>query len=74
MATREPDDANQAVGSTEVLDECFVADRCIDRYLWALYRRTPKEDTVKAQEQRKVTVKKKGRLVTDHEDLYEARR
>jgi len=63
-ATREPDEANRAVGSTEVLDECFVIDTCIDRYLWTFYQRTPKEDTIKTQEQRKVSVKKKGRLVT----------
>ena len=63
-ATPEPGDAKQAVGSTQVLDECLVADTCVDRYLWALYQRTPKEDSVKAQEQRKVTVKKKGRLVS----------
>ena len=64
MATREPDQANQAVGSSEVLDECSVVDTCIDRYLWALYQRTPKEDAIKTQEKRKVTVKKGGRLVT----------
>jgi hypothetical protein len=64
MATREPEAAIPAVGSTEVLDECFVVDTCIDRYLWALYQRTPKEDAIKTQERRKVTVKKKGRLVT----------
>jgi hypothetical protein len=71
LATREPGDANQAhgdpshaIGSTEVLDECFVVEVCIDRYLWALYQRTPKEDSVKEQEQRKVTVKRKGKLVT----------
>jgi hypothetical protein len=58
-----PEEAKQAVGSTAVLDECLVADGCIDRYLWALYQRTPKEDAVKTQEQRKVTVRKKGRLV-----------
>jgi hypothetical protein len=63
-ATREPGEAHAALDSTEVLDECLVVDPCIDRYLWALYRRTPKEDSVKTQEQRKVTVKKKGRLVT----------
>jgi D-alanyl-D-alanine carboxypeptidase len=62
-ATREPGDANPALDSTEVLDECLVVDTCINRYLWVLYQRTPKEDTVKTQEQRKVTVKKKGRLV-----------
>ena len=63
-ATREPGDANPAVDSTEVPDQCLVVDTCIDRYLWVLYQRTPKEDAVKTQEQRKVTVKKKGRLVT----------
>jgi hypothetical protein len=64
MATPEPDQANPAVGSTDVTDECLAADSCIDRYLWALYQRTPKEDSVKVQQQRQVTVKKKGRLVT----------
>jgi hypothetical protein len=62
-ATREPVDAKRAIDSIEVLDECFVVDTCIDRYLWALYQRTPKEDAIKTQERRKVTVKKKGRLV-----------
>ncbi len=64
VATREPGDANPAASPTEVLEECFVVDTCIDRYLWALYQRAPKEDSVKIQEQRKVTVKKKRRLVT----------
>src|SRR5665213_998128 len=59
----EPGDANRSIGSTQDPDECFVVDPCVDRYLWALYQRTPKEDAVKIQEQRKVTVKKKGKLV-----------
>jgi hypothetical protein len=63
-ATPEPGAANQAVGSTEILDECLVVERCVDRYLWALYQRTPKEDSVKEQDQKKVTVKKRGKLVT----------
>ena len=37
---------------------------CVDRYLWALYQRTPKEDTIKEQERRKVSVKKRGKMVT----------
>ena len=37
---------------------------CIDRYLWELYQRTPKEDAIRVQEQRKVSVKRKGRMVT----------
>src|SRR5690242_12116032 len=32
----------EPVSSTEILHECFVPDICIDRYLWALYQRTPK--------------------------------
>jgi D-alanyl-D-alanine carboxypeptidase len=64
LASREPEVASPATGSIEVLDECFVVDTCIDRYLWALYQRTPKEDSVKEKEQRQVTVKRKGKLVT----------
>jgi hypothetical protein len=41
-----------------------VAEPCIDQYLFALYQRTPKEDTIKEREQRKVTIKRKGKLVT----------
>jgi len=59
-----PNDAKEAVSSIEILDECMVADICIDRYLWALYQRTPKVDTIKVHERRKVTVKKKGKTVT----------
>jgi hypothetical protein len=59
-----PSDAKEAVRSIEALDECPVADICIDRYLWALYQRTPKEDTNKVLERRKVTVRKRGKMVT----------
>jgi hypothetical protein len=56
--------ALEPLSSVEIFDECFVADACIDRYLFALYQRTPKEDSVKVDEQRKVTVKRKGKTVT----------
>src|ERR1700730_727929 len=59
-----PKDTKDTVNSIEILDECLVAEPCIDRYLWALYQRTPKEDTIKVQEQRKVTVKKRRKTVT----------
>jgi hypothetical protein len=59
-----PNDANEAVNSLETLDECLAADSCIDRYLWALYQRTPKVDTIKVHERRKVAVKKKRKTVT----------
>jgi len=55
---------NDAIDSVEILDECLVADVCIDRYLWALYQRTPKMDTIKVTERRKVTVRKKGKTRT----------
>jgi hypothetical protein len=64
MADPVPSDAKEAVSSVEIIDECLVADICIDRYLWALYQRTPKEDTIKVQELRKVTVEKKGKTAT----------
>jgi hypothetical protein len=54
-------DVKEAVSS---IDDCLVADICMDRYLWALYQRTPKEDTIKVQERRKVTVKRKRKTVT----------
>jgi hypothetical protein len=52
------------VSSIDILDECLGADICIDRFLWALYQRTPKEDTIKVRELRKVTVKKESKTVT----------
>jgi hypothetical protein len=58
------DDAKEAVSTIETVDECLVADICIDRYLWQLYQRTPKEDTIKGHESRKVTVTKRGKTVT----------
>jgi len=59
-----PNEARASVSSIDVLDECLAADICIDRYLWALYQRTPKEDSIKVDERRKVTVKRKGKTVT----------
>ncbi len=56
--------AKPFVDSTEALGECFVANICIDGYLWVLYQRTPKEDTIREEEHRKVTIRKKGKLVT----------
>ena len=50
------------VAVISVETECL--ESCIDRYLWALYQRTPKEDTIKVQELRKVTIKKKRKTLT----------
>jgi hypothetical protein len=59
-----PDEVKAAAGPAGLLGQCGIADSCIDRYLWALYQRTPKEDTIKVQERRQVTVKKKRKMVT----------
>jgi hypothetical protein len=69
LASLNPSDAKQvdtdkATTSIKIIDGCLVADACIDRYLWALYQRTPKEDTVKTLERRGVAVKRKGKMVT----------
>lgn len=56
--------ASPPADTVAVLDECFVMDACIDRYLWTLYQRTPKEDSIKVEERRAVTAKRKGKTVT----------
>ena len=59
-----PNHAKEAVSSVEILDECLIAEVCVDRYLWVLYQRAPKVDTIKVHERRKVTLKKKGKTKT----------
>ncbi len=59
-----PNDTRAAVSTIEIFDECLVADICIDQYLWALYQRTIKVDSIKVHERRKVTVRRKGKTVT----------
>ena len=55
---------NKAMDSIEIVDECLAMEICVDRYLWALYERTLKEDTIKVPERRSVTVKRRGKMVT----------
>jgi hypothetical protein len=57
-----PIEVKKAVALIEIPDECL--DSCIDRYLWALYQRTPKEDSLRVHERRKVTIRRKGKMVT----------
>src|SRR5262249_41773576 len=54
------------MSAVDSVDECMVAQICIDRYLWLLYQRTRKIDTIRVAEQIKVMVKRKGktRIVT----------
>jgi hypothetical protein len=64
--TPDPDLDNvpRTIGTLEINEECLVAEICIDRYLWALYERAPKVDAVKVEEQRKVRIKRRGKMVT----------
>jgi hypothetical protein len=57
-------DAARPAASSEALDACPDPDVCIDQYLWSLYERTPKVDTIKVEERIKVKVKKKGKTRT----------
>jgi hypothetical protein len=43
------------------VDECMVAQICIDRYLWSLYQRTPKVDSIKVSDKVQVSVTHKGK-------------
>ena len=65
VAPSEPVDngAKPPVVAIEPPHEC-VTVTCIDAYLWSLYERTPKIDTVKVPQKIKVTVKKKGKTKT----------
>jgi hypothetical protein len=45
-------------------DECLISEECIDRYLWSMYERARKIDTIRVHGPIKVTVKKKGHLRT----------
>ena len=50
-------EANIETASLETTDECLVQDRCVEQYLYSLYERTPKIDTVKISKKKKVKVR-----------------
>ena len=53
------------VSPPEATDECPLSQDCIDQYLWSLYQRALKIDTITVQERFQVTVKnKKGKEQT----------
>jgi hypothetical protein len=56
--------ATRPAVSSKALDACPQPDACIDQYLWSLYERTPKVDTVKVEERIKAKVKIKGKTRT----------
>jgi hypothetical protein len=61
LTPETPADGKEAVTSTETLDECLAPEVCIDQYLWSVYQRAPKQDTVKMIERRKVIIKVGGK-------------
>jgi hypothetical protein len=60
-ALTEPDEKAK---SLETADECLGAQECIDQYLFSIYERARKIDTIKVYEPIKVKVKKKGHMRT----------
>jgi hypothetical protein len=51
-------------GTLDTIDQCAAQQACIDRYLWSVYERAPKLDTIKVPERRKVRIKRKGKVRT----------
>jgi hypothetical protein len=68
LAAASPPDSVQSTArpivSSEAPDACPEPDVCIDDYLWSLYERTPKVDTIKVEEKSNVKVKNKGKTRT----------
>jgi hypothetical protein len=65
LAAVTPPDASVGASLPEVTDECLLSQDCIDQYLFSLYERARKIDTIKVEERFKVTVKnKKGKKRT----------
>jgi hypothetical protein len=48
----------------ETSDECLTSVDCIDQYLWSIYQRARKVDTIKVPERISVIVKRKGKSRT----------
>jgi hypothetical protein len=59
-----PAEPEANVSPLEASDECVLSEECIDQYLWSVYERARKVDTIKVQEQIETTVKKKGKSRT----------
>src|SRR6516225_615445 len=52
------------VSPLEASDGCVLSEECIDQYLWSVYDRAPKVDTIKVEKQIETTVKKNGKSRT----------
>jgi hypothetical protein len=56
-----PAEPEAKVGPLEASDECVLTEECIDQYLWSVYERAPKVDTIKVEERVKVKLEKDGK-------------
>ncbi len=57
-------DGKEEPKDLKTVDECDMPELCIDQYLWSLYQRARKVDTVKVVEEKKASVLRKGKLRT----------
>ena len=57
-------DAKEEPNDIKTVEECLTSELCIDQYLWSLYQRARKVDTIKVVEQKKASVLKKAKLRT----------
>ena len=64
VAGPQTEEVYDAANSIEIDDECLVIDVCVDRYLWQLYQKTKKEDSIRESTSKKVTIKRKGKSIT----------
>ena len=62
IASLPPTDFKEPESAAESQGDCALNSACVDQYLFALYENTPKEDAVERQEEKKVTIRKKGKL------------
>jgi hypothetical protein len=69
VAVATPADGGEASISTKTVEECSTRENCIDEYLWSVYQRAPKEDTVKVVERKKVTVEVDGKARSISKEL-----
>jgi hypothetical protein len=65
-ACAAPDLTTDSAGTdaSDGVDVCAADQACVDLYLWSLYERTPKLDTVNVSATEKVTVTRKGKSRT----------
>ena len=55
---------NASVASADLSDKCLGVSTCIDEYLWSIYERAPKLDTITVSESVKSTITEKGKTRT----------